>query len=389
VQLFVCKADDFTGSACGAGGEWASSTLYASDPEASTTIAIPTQDQNYSAFGFIIDNHGHSASLITSLQGTDSTLTVANATPTVGAATISLNDTDDVGNLELLTPFGTTSDFTVKFTAVDDNSCLNAGAGDELASAIANVYRSGVTSALCDEAGEFDSNDCYVNASPLSNIVCSQDVASCGGSSDTDATWTCTFELWYNADPTDGADLTDSTWWAENWIATVEISDDNYATSTPTESSTGNEVVSFLAFDVATTSIAYGGLEPGQQNDPIVQITDLSAIGNVGLDEDLYGDGMCTTWSAPDSCPVSPTGTIPVGEQVFATSSVAYALGIPLTASTSPTELEIDILKTISTSSPASGNTYWGIRIPGTITLAGAYQGQDTITAIKGEAQQW
>jgi len=388
VRLFVCKAADFTGTACGVGGTWASSTLVASDPNASTTIAIPTQDQNYTAFGYVVDSHNNVAT--SSIQGTDSTLVVSNVAPSVTASTISLYDTDDVGNLELLVPNGTTSPFKVRFTAVDNNSCQNASAGDEIVSAVTNVYRSGIGQVACDVAGEFNANNCYTGDSSLWNVSCSQDGASCSGATDSDATWTCTFPLWYIADPTDGVNLTDSTWFAENWLASVQLGDDNLASSTLTEATTGNELISFLAFDVATTTIIYNSLEPGQQNDPIIETTDLQALGNVGLDENLYGDTMCTTWTAPDSCdPIDATGDIPVGEQVFATSSVTYAVGTALTASSSPTELEIDVPKTTSTSSPVALNTFWGIRIPPAITLAGDYQGQNTITAIKGEAQAW
>lgn len=387
VTLFVCKSNDFTGSACGGGGTWATSTSSASNPTATTTITIPYQDQNYAAYGYVIDNHSHAAS--GGSQGTDSVLTVSNVAPSVTAATISLVDTDDVGNLELITPAATSGTYKVQFTAVDNNSCQNASTGDEVASAIANVYRSGVTQTGCDTAGEYNANNCYVAASPSFDISCTQDGGTCSGSSDSDSTWTCNFDLWYIAEPTDGTSATDSTWWNQNWLASVQLTDDDSATSTLTEATSGNELVSFMAFDVATTTISYPSLEPGSDSTTLSAVTDLVARGNVGLDENLYGDGMCTTWTAPDSCPVSATSTIPVGQQEFATSSVAYGSGTSLPASTTPAELEINVLKSTSTSTQATANTYWGIAVPGTITMSGSYSGQDTITAIKGEAQQW
>jgi len=390
VQLIVCKANDFTGSSCGAGGTWATSTLVASDAATSTTIVIPTQDGNYNAYGFVIDSHGFAAS--GGSQGTDSTLTISNATPTVSAATISLLDTDDVGSLTLLNENGQTAGFEVTFTVTDNNSCVaNGSTTDELSSALVHVYRSGVGQASCNEAGEFNVNSCYTQNAGLSQwayTAATQDSGSCNGPTDSDSTWSFTFPLWFTADPTDGASATDTTYFAENWVASVEAIDDNYATSTATEGTSGNELVSFLAYSLDTASIAFGSLEPGQQNDPITSTTVVSATGNVGLDETLYGESMCTTYSGPGSCSVSATSTIPVGEQVYATSSVSYASGNTLLANPGA-ETEINILKSTSTTTPATGTTYWGINIPATITLAGDYTGEDTIIGIKGEAQDW
>ena len=388
VQLFVCRANDFTGSFCGPGGSWATSTLSASNPATTTTIAIPTQDDSYDAYVFVIDNHGHAAT--STIQATNSSFDVSNVAPAVTAATISLVDTDDVGNLELLNAAASTTNFKVQFEVTDDNSCQNAAAGDEITSIVSNVYRSGVTQASCQLSGEYNSNSCYPSASPLTNFSCTQDGGTCSGSSDTSVTWTCTFALWYNADPTDSS----TQFTAQNWLASIEATDDDAAASALTESSTGNELVSFLAFDVSSTSIPYGDLEPGTDTGTLGTTTDLIAQGNVGLDEDLYGDTMCPTWSSPDSCDsdgFQAGNDIPVSNHQFATSSVAYS-GVgayTLTSSSSPAELLINVPKTTSTSSPAVGYTYWGLAVPGAITTAGNYTGQNTITAKKSDPSNW
>lgn len=393
VRLYVCKSNDFNGTYCGAGGSWATSTAASFNPATTTPITIPTQDRNYNAYVYIVDSHGLVAT--STYQGFNSSFDVSNVAPTVTAGLISLEDTDGSGNLTLLTPNATTGPFKVRFTAVDDNSCLNAASGNEFSSAIANIYRSGVGQTSCDASGEFNSNSCYVNASPMFSgyISCTQDVASCSGASDTDATWTCNFSMWYNADPTDAA----TPWTAENWLASVQIGDDDFATSTLTEGTSGNEMNSFLAinaYNVATTSIHYGALEPGSTTTPLTVTTDLMAVGNIGLDEDLYGDTMCTTWTAADSCDsngFNPANDIPVSQQRFATSSIAYdaALTYPLTSSTSPTELLIRVPKTTATSSPETRDTYWGIAIPIQITTAGDYTGQNTIVGKKSDASFW
>lgn len=390
VRLFVCKGNDFTGTACGAAGGWATSTLVASDPATTTSIVIPSQDGLYNAFVYVVDNHNHQAT--SSFQSFNSSFTVNNVAPTVSAATINLEDIDGSGNLTLLTPQATSGPFKVRFTASDDNSCQNVATGNELTFVAANIYRSGVGTASCDQSGEYNANNCYVSASPFFSgmFSCQQDGGSCSGSSDTSATWTCNFSLWYNADPTDAS----TPWTAENWLASVQISDDDFATSTLTEATTGNEMTSFLAFNVSSTSIPYGSLEPGQQSAVLATTTDLLAIGNVGLDEDLYGDTMCPTWSAPDSCDTNgfqAGNDILVANQKVATSSVTYAdlEAYTLGSSTTPREMLIRVQKTTATTSPQTKGTYWGIAVPGTITTAGAYTGQNTITAKKSNSSFW
>lgn len=98
-------------------------------------------------------------------QGTDTTLTVSNVAPSITASTISLLDTDESGNMTLTTAEGDTTGFKVKFTVADNNSCQNSSSGAEISSAFINVYRSGVTSASCDESGNYDVDKCYPDAS--------------------------------------------------------------------------------------------------------------------------------------------------------------------------------------------------------------------------------
>jgi len=97
VSLYVCKADDFTGTACGIGGMWCSATAAASNPTCNTPA--PRPDGNWAAYGFVIDSHNFAASGVP--HGTDSVLTVNNVAPSISASTIQLLDTDLSGNLTL------------------------------------------------------------------------------------------------------------------------------------------------------------------------------------------------------------------------------------------------------------------------------------------------
>ncbi len=386
IALYVCKANDFSSGACGAGGTYCSSTLTLANPSCSSTLPIPDQDKGYSSYGYVIDNHNLAAS--GGAEGTNATYTVNNIAPTIASSSISLlNSNGSSTPLALTVPGGITSGFQVKFTASDNNSCLNAGGGNEIASAALNVYRSGITQANCQTSGNYNPDNCYPAAIGTStwNYSCSQDAGSCSGSSTISATWTCTFPLWYVADPTDGSLASDTQFFAENWLTSVRITDDNGATSSLTEAASGNEVSSFLAAQLGTASIDFGALSPGTGNPTLATSTVFLATGNVGLDQTLYGKDLCPNYP---SCPVSTTSTIPVGQIQYASSSVAYGSGIALLVN--PGALfPIHILKSTATSTQASGTTFWGIAVPSTIQLSGAYTGQNTFVGVKSPAQFW
>jgi hypothetical protein len=307
----------------------------------------------------------------------------------VTAATIQLVDPATQFTTTYLTPTqpaATSGPFYVKFTVVDNNGCQNASSGNELTLATTSIYRTSVGAAACQTT--LNTNSCYPSADSQTNITCSQDGGSCSGATDTDATWTCTFSLWYNADAT----VAGSFYASDTWTATVQAKDDNNAVSATSTATTPNEVDQLLAFDVTQSAIGFGGLQPGQKNDPLATTTNLLEQGNVGLDESLYGDTMCTTWSGHDTCDVGgPDNTrkITVDNQHVATSSLAYASGVTLTGSTTPTSVAIHVPKTTATSSQQTKDTYWGINVPSTITVAGSYTGQNTITAVTSNSSFW
>jgi len=113
-----------------------------------------------------------------------------------------------------------------------------------------------------------------------------------------------------------------------------------------------------------------------------------TATGNVGLDQEHSGiANMCTDYNAdtnPNCTNVGGT-KIPVANQKYALSGLAYASATAL--STTATEVELNIPK-VTSSTPTTGTTYWGISIPAG-TLPGTYNGANTITAVKGEIANW
>jgi len=369
VTLYVCKTSSFTGGTSPScdDGEWCHSSASSSDPSCSYTLPVPFQDKDYEAYGFVVDNHGFTASTGGS-QGTDSTLTVNNVAPSV--SNIQLLDTDESGDLTLTVAEGETSGFKVKFTVTDNNSCQNATGDNEIVSAIINVYRSGIGQANCQASGDYDANNCYPDAYTNWNPSCSQDDGTCSGSNDSDADWTCTFSLQYHADPT----VENSQYPDQNWLASVQVTDDDSASSSLTEGSTGNEMAMFLAYDVVESSIAYGNVSPGNVSSQ--QETTVKAIGNVGLDEKLSGTDM-----------TSDGNSIAVSQQEHSfTSGFSYGSGTDLT--TTATEYELNCPKTTITDSPATKKTYWLLQVPSD-TPAGTYSGTNTIEGVTGESDYW
>ena len=147
-----------------------------------------------------------------------------------------------------------------------------------------------------------------------------------------------------------------------------------------------------MSLTTRPSSIPFGALEPGDLTDPLVATTTVRATGNVGMDELLSGEAMCGTYTSAITCPNSASSTIPETYQVFATSSVTYATastsGFILSSSTQ-NELELNVSKSTATSSQASGVTFWGIQVPISITLAGAYTGENTFFGKVGEPSEW
>ena len=385
IQLYVCKAADFSGGACGAGGTYCTSTPATLNPSCGYNIPIPKQDTTYTAFGYVIDQHNFAS--VSSAQGTSSIYTVANVAPTITSSSISLlNSNGSSTPLALTVPSGQTTGFQVKYTVSDNNSCVNVASTSEDVSSIINVYRSGITQASCQTAGNYNPDNCYPAAIGTTtwNYSCSQDANSCNGSSSISATWTCTFPLWYVADPTDGTQASDTQYFNQNWLVSVRATDDQGATSTLTEAASGNDVASFLGVQLNTPSINFGALSPGTQNATLATSTNFAATGNVGVNQSLSGLDLCPTFPG---CPVSTTSTVPVGQIQYATSTVAYGSGIALTSSS--VLFRISIPKSTATTTNSSGSDFWGIAIPGTIQLSGAYTGQNTFVGVKSPAQTW
>ncbi len=260
VRLFVCSTNSFSTSTNVCTATTLASTTpagQATNASSTYTIVVPTQDQTYGAFGFVIDSHGFEAS--GGAQGTDSSLVVQNATPTVSPSTIFINGSS---NMVLTQAASSTPNFTLQYTVTDNNSCLNAASTSEVIGYHIALFRSGVGSTTClgTSAGSFNPNNCYTSAVASSTwgLACTASSTSCSGATDPFVEWNCTFPLWYIADPTDGVQGSSTQFGDQNWSVGINAGDDNFATSTLATTSNPVEVTSFLAFALNTLSIPYG-----------------------------------------------------------------------------------------------------------------------------------
>jgi len=385
LTLFVCNANDFisTSTSCGVGGEIASTTLPMTD-NATATYTLPAviQDDVYDAYVFLVDEHGHTAS--GGAQATNTGFTVNNVAPTVASGPIIINGGIDMA---ISVPEAETTGFTLSFETSDANSCVNALAGDEMTGYEASLYRTNLGTSTCDgTAGAYDPNNCYTSAVATStwNLSCTASSTSCSGANDPLISWDCTFPLWYVADPTDSA----SPYATTTWSAAIAGVDDNNATGTVTIGAGPKEVISFPAIDLLTAEIPYGQLEPGGDSGTLTATTTIESVGNTGLNQNVDGEAMCPTFSPGTPCGNSATSTVPDYEQEFGTSTIAYGTGTQLSSST-PQLVLLKVPKTSSTTNPNTGVTHWGIAVPASITLSGAYTGLNTFYAVTASSTDW
>lgn len=392
LRVHVCYQADYSTStdSCGPGGYIASTTIPGSltDPTAVANLASIFQDDTYDAFTYVHDNHGHEA--IGVYQGTSSPFTVNNVAPTGVAGTVSINGGAD---LSLSAPADETTGFTLEFETQDANSCLASDGSPEMVDYEVSLYRSGVGSSSCltGVGGDFDPNNCYNTdvATSTWNITCTASSTSCNHtstSSDATQLWECEFPLWYIADATDAG----SFYAAEDWrVAIGGVDDDGATTTLRTEGTNTVDVLAFTAFDLPDQLIAYGALEPGNDTGTLSASTTIRNEGNTGINQELAGTDMCesATFLGVGCDPNSSTSTIPVNEQEYGTSTLAYGSGFDL--ATSSNLLAIEVPKSTATSTQTSGEIFWGIAVPGAIALAGDYTGQNTFTVDPSDSTAW
>ena len=384
LTLYVCKVAGATSAGCtgGATDTWCSDTSspltnptcnWVMDINKTGSVTANQCKGAYNYYAYIFDNHGFAATATGGQQGTVYTNTVSNVAPEVTAA--SLNTGTDF----LLSTPESSDNIVVTGTVTDNNGCEDINTN---AAAKTSIYyfKSGVKGyADCDDdpAAEDDDNSCY------SIRDCVYDSGSCAGTTDLASTFTCTVAIKYHANPTDGANATDSTWWDYTWRTTLKGTDEDATPLSHTLESSNIEMLSFMAYSVTESAIAYGGpLAPGATS--ANQTTQANARGNVGLDTNLYSTNanICTDY------PTCSGSTIAIAQQKYAASDLDWDnAGMTALTTVTSAELELNCLKS-TTATPALKNVHWKLRIPDP-QVSGSYTGENTIIGKQGEAEDW
>jgi hypothetical protein len=388
LTLVVCNSNtDYNTTTNNCPNDGIASTTIALLSNAAATYTLPAiiRDDTYPAYGYLIDEHGHE-SLGIPLQAD---FDVNNVAPTVLSGDIVLNGGSD---LVLNVPAGETPSSTLDFTLRDANSCVNVASTSEIIGFDVAVYRTSVGTSTCDTtSGSYNPNNCYPSGvtTGVWNLQCTA-TTTCNSPLQDDIDYTCEFPLWFVADPTDPGPNTPAALAADTWSAAVAGYDDDSATSSLVAVASPVELVSFSAIDILDAEIAYGAVEPGYDTGTLSATSTAQNVGNTGLDQEVQGESMCGTFAVGNECPNSASSTIPENQQQFSSTTLSYGSPLAVTlSSTTDQEVELDVQKTTSTSTPQEGTTYWGIAVPISITLAGSYSGLNTFTARTAEAVDW
>jgi hypothetical protein len=392
IILVICNSNsDYSTSLNTCPSDFMASTTISilSNAAATYTLPILIRDDVYPAYGYLLDQHGHEA--INNPLPSD--FFVSNVAPTVTGGDLVLNDGADLTVSELGTE---TLGFQLDFRIKDANSCMNASGGSEISPTsskhIISVFRSSQGTTTCDgSAGSYDPNVCYPNGVDESiwNLSCTA-TSTCASSAQDYMDFTCTFPLWFVADPTDNIGTTPVAFQADNWSFGLAGSDDNFATGTMATTSNAQELISFTGIGIVANEIAYGSVEPGFNTGTLNATSVAQNLGNTGLDQEVRGESMCGTFSPLSLCSLSASSTIGDFNQQFATSGLAYDGAFVLSlSSTTDQEIELNVNQPTTTSTYLEGTTYWGIAVPILITKAGGYTGLNTYTAVVAEAEDW
>lgn len=271
-------------------------------------------------------------------------VTVGNSNPVLTA--LSLN-----GGSAITLTENTFTTATGTLTVTDANGCSS------ISSVTAVAYRSPQTTSgsNCSQ----NDNNCYT-------VTCTQDTGTCVSTS---ADYSCAFDFWYIADPTDAgsANATDI------WVFAATGTDSAAGTGTATNSAQTVEINSLLALDV-TATIPYGTVGAGADTGSINATATITNTGNAPQDNELsgVGSGMCTDYPTCSSDPLT------FDNQEYSLTTFTYGAGTDLSGTAA--EVETNLAKATATTTASTDATYWGIGIPGG-TSAGSYTGQNLFTA--------
>jgi len=256
---------------------------------------------------------------------------------------VSLNGGNNITLIE-----GSTTTILATATATDPQGYT------DISTTTGKIYRSGVSGA---ENCTLNDNNCYEDA------LCA--TSSCAGNS---CLVTCTFEVWFHAEPTDIG----SPWSSQIWVAWIKTIDSSNASSSATNTTETVDIYTLRALSV-TSNISYGIIDAGSDTGSFNPTTTVTDTGNSAIDLALSGTDLCTDY------PTCSGGTIGVSNQEYSTSTFSWGTGIDLHSSTST--IDVDLPKPTSHPSTSTDIVYWGLGVP-LDTPIGTYTGENTFTAV-------
>lgn len=266
-----------------------------------------------------------------------------NVSPSASAASI------DSGASSINLIANATQTVTGTATVTDTDSC------QDIQGLTARLYRTAAGS-----SGSADNNTRYL-------ATCSQVSGSCTDSSDTTATYTCTFSVQYYADPTDAGSPNAS----DNWTMVVTPTDE---AGSGTTNSTTIEMNSLAALALAG-SVNFGTLNLGSSTGSTNQTVTVTNAGNIPIDFSLATFGSSSGDGSAMTCSI---GAVPANDLKYSLAAFTYSTG-GTAASSTATELDADIAK--STGSGSSATLYLGLQLPST-GVGGSCSGYTRLTAI-------
>jgi hypothetical protein len=241
-------------------------------------------------------------------------------------SSITFNDGLDI----TLTPGGTTTVYATG-TVTDQNGYA------DIVEATTTMFQNGLSGGV-ESNCSINNNNCYRSVTPQCAFT------NCTGNS---CDVVCSADIYYHSNPTDiGVYAGDA------WTAELEVRDLTGLVATNTSPSV--DLLTLRALD-ADSLINYGSLEVNTNTGSNNATTTFSNIGNDAIDVLIEGTNLTDGLSS----------TIPVNEQIFATSTFNYTACTYCTQLTaSSTIYELDLTKPTTTAYGITDEIYWGIEIP-------------------------
>ncbi len=344
IYFYVCRTNSASFAGCTGGAADTICSVTGTTTDNVSCIyqdVAPTPAGTYVYYAFMFDNHG----LAATTNSLSSSYTINNVPPVLG--TLVLNNGNDITLNMRGAP--DTEVQTVNYSIVDQNGCT------DLVSATAVIYMSGVTGGYNCTA---DYNNCY----QISTAACI--LSDCLGDDDTTATYTCTANFKYFANPTDAS--LGNPWEIYNWLSYMTVYDGvNYVSTT----SAPVELLTTQALDVYEDVIDFGnelyvGDDTGDKN----STTTIINAGNCPIDSNVSGTDMIG----------DPTGTITVNNIEWDLSNFTYSFGNDLSTLDQLADI---VAPKATTTTDVYDQIFWGIGIPYG-SDASIYTGQNYFSVV-------